>query len=175
MEPVKPESAPQPKPSTGAKSLEVGDVVTFTGSTHYTSANAAAGKECKPGKATVTAKALGKKHPYHLKRTGSAGPYGWVDAADIAELSTPTLPQVPAVPEEVCNVELHVLRNGNKCASVKALQALLIAYGHSCGSKGADGDFGDATESAVRAYQKAKGLTVDGVVGAKTWSKLLGR
>lgn len=32
-----------------------------------------------------------------------------------------------------------------------------------------DGVFGKATESAVKAYQKRKGLSADGIVGAKTW------
>lgn len=37
----------------------------------------------------------------------------------------------------------------------------------------ADGDFGPATEAAVRAYQKrTKGLTVDGEVGPKTWARM---
>ena len=80
----------------------------------------------------------------------------------------------PAEKEEVCNVELKVLRKGAKGSEVKALQTLLIGYGFSCGSYGADGSFGSATDSAVRAYQKAKGLDVDGVVGPATWKSLLG-
>ncbi|WP_170144561.1 peptidoglycan recognition protein family protein [Citricoccus muralis] len=35
-----------------------------------------------------------------------------------------------------------------------------------------DGHFGDQTEAAVSAYQKARGLTVDGVAGGKTWAAL---
>lgn len=35
-----------------------------------------------------------------------------------------------------------------------------------------DGIFGAYTESAVRAFQEAKGLTVDGVIGPETWSAL---
>ena len=69
---------------------------------------------------------------------------------------------------------LPVLKKGSKGASVKALQILLIGNGISCGSYGADGDFGSATDEAVRAYQKANGLAVDGIVGVNTWSKLLG-
>ena len=37
-----------------------------------------------------------------------------------------------------------------------------------------DGIFGTKTVAAVRQFQQAKGLTVDGVVGKKTWEKLLG-
>lgn len=36
----------------------------------------------------------------------------------------------------------------------------------------ADGIFGPLTEEAVKEFQKRAGLTVDGVVGAKTWAAL---
>ena len=75
---------------------------------------------------------------------------------------------------EVCTVEVKVLRKGAKGDNIKALQILLIGRGYSCGSYGADGDFGSATDKAVRAFQKDKGLSVDGVCGPKTWNKLLG-
>lgn len=72
------------------------------------------------------------------------------------------------------DVKLSVLKKGAKGDEVKALQVLLIGYGYSCGSSGADGSFGPATDKALRAYQKAEGLSVDGACGPKTWSKLLG-
>ena len=78
------------------------------------------------------------------------------------------------IEEEVYNVNLKVLRKGSEGADVKALQTLLIGYGYSCGSYGADGDFGSATDKAVKAYQKANGLDVDGIVGPASWGKLLG-
>lgn len=76
--------------------------------------------------------------------------------------------------EEVCIVNVKQLSKGSKGNAVKALQTLLIGYGYSCGKSGVDGSFGGDTLSAVKKYQKAKGLTVDGVVGAKTWGALLG-
>lgn len=54
--------------------------VFFAGNTHYSSANATAGKPCAAGKAIITRILPGAKHPYHLVRTGKVGPYGWVDA-----------------------------------------------------------------------------------------------
>lgn len=66
------------------------------------------------------------------------------------------------------------LRKGSKGASVKAMQLLLIGYGYPCGSTGADGDFGSNTDKALRAYQAAVGLAVDGICGENTWGKLLG-
>lgn len=71
-------------------------------------------------------------------------------------------------------MEVNVLKKGAKGDQVKAMQLLLIGNGCSCGSKGADGSFGSATDSAVRAFQKKKGLSVDGSCGPKTWAKLLG-
>ena len=80
--------------STGSTEtgLKVGDVVNFNGTQHYTSAAAKDAKTCKPGKATVTAIAAGKAHPYHLKAISGGGStvYGWVNAADISTGSTGT-------------------------------------------------------------------------------------
>ena len=72
--------------------LKVGDVVDFKGTQHYTSAAAKEAKTCKPGKATITAVAAGKAHPYHLKAISGGGStvYGWVNAADISTGSTGT-------------------------------------------------------------------------------------
>lgn len=76
------------------------------------------------------------------------------------------------------NIELTVLRKGSEGEEVKTLQRLLLALGYemksASGKKyGADGDFGGATEAAVKAFQRAKGLEDDGIVGKNTWNKLL--
>ena len=76
--------------------------------------------------------------------------------------------------KEVCQVEVKVLKKGAKGDAVKAMQLLLAGNGFSCGKKGADGSFGGDTDRALRAYQKARGLTVDGSCGGKTWASLLG-
>ena len=66
------------------------------------------------------------------------------------------------------------LRDTCKGDAVKAMQAMLICRGYSCGSCGADGDFGRGTEQAVRSFQRAKGLTVDGLAGKNTADELFG-
>lgn len=68
-------------------------------------------------------------------------------------------------------IELSVLKRGSKGDSVEALQILLNGYGFNCGK--VDGSFGQDTEKAVIAFQKAKGLAKDGVVGPATWAALL--
>lgn len=73
--------------------------------------------------------------------------------------------------EKKVNVEIKVLKKGAKGDTVRALQALLVGYGHQID---VDGSFGGKTDTAVRAYQKANDLSVDGSVGRKTWNKLLG-
>lgn len=56
-----------------------------------------------------------------------------------------------------------VYKNGSSGAEVKKIQQRLADLGY---YKGAiDGNFGDATEEAYKAFQKAAGLTVDGIAG----------
>lgn len=65
------------------------------------------------------------------------------------------------------------LRKGDKGKDVANLQKLLMKAGYALPKYGADGDFGDECLNAVKAFQKDKKLTVDGIVGAKTWAALL--
>ena len=90
------------------------------------------------------------------------------------ETTTVKMESTSTVKEKTCTVALKTLREGSENANVKALQQLLIANDYSCGKCGADGEFGADTLTAVKKYQKANGLIVDGVVGTATWSKLLG-
>lgn len=62
----------------------------------------------------------------------------------------------------------RTLRNGSEGEDVKAMQTNLIRLGYDCGKWGADGDFGDATEQALKKFQEEHGLTADGVYGEKT-------
>lgn len=66
-----------------------------------------------------------------------------------------------------------ILKLGDTGTYVKKAQQLLIAKGHSCGVFGADGVFGSEMLSAVKEFQSANGLEVDGEIGPITWAKLL--
>jgi putative chitinase len=61
-------------------------------------------------------------------------------------------------------------RGSNDFARVEQLQRALAASGHYALT--IDADFGPGTEGAVKTFQRARGLTVDGIVGAKTWECL---
>lgn len=64
----------------------------------------------------------------------------------------------------------ELLRYGSRGESVRQVQSRLNGLGYWCGT--ADGIFGVNTRSAVRRFQSAKGLSVDGIVGPKTYSAL---
>ena len=62
-----------------------------------------------------------------------------------------------------------VTQQGDSGAKVRAVQSQLNESGYGLT---VDGSFGPATYSAVRSFQSAKGLGVDGVVGDNTWNKM---
>jgi peptidoglycan hydrolase-like protein with peptidoglycan-binding domain len=65
-----------------------------------------------------------------------------------------------------------LLRKGDQGHPVDTLEHLLRHHGHRLG---VDGRFGPETDAAVRAFQQAKSLVVDGIVGPRTWSALVVR
>ena len=97
---------------------------------------------------------------------------GYIAPKYDAEPATNTKPA--ASNASTVKVDLDQLKKGAKGEQVKALQRMLYAMGYELGNNNPiDGNFGPKTDTAVRAYQKKKSLTVDGIVGAKTWNKLL--
>lgn len=75
------------------------------------------------------------------------------------------------------DVKLPLLKNGTKCPEVGTVQTLLNALGY-VGKNGkrltVDHSYGNNTEYAVKAFQKAHNITPDGMVGAKTYPALFG-
>nr|WP_237557957.1 serine/threonine-protein kinase [Streptomyces sp. SID5470] len=61
---------------------------------------------------------------------------------------------------------------GDKGQRVVQVQCMLTKRGYSVGGSGVDGEFGRDTQSAVKQFQSAKGLEVDGQVGPNTWAAL---
>jgi N-acetyl-anhydromuramyl-L-alanine amidase AmpD len=64
---------------------------------------------------------------------------------------------------------MKTIKLGDKGDQVTTLQKMLNKFGYGLLE---DGDFGKKTDTAVKAFQKSKGLISDGVVGEKTWNAL---
>lgn len=72
---------------------------------------------------------------------------------------------------------LPTLRRGAEGEWVEKLQSLLLGAGYGAffeaeSKNPVDGIFGAKTEAAVKAFQRDHGLTIDGIVGPKTWAEL---
>lgn len=91
----------------------------------------------------------------------------------IRGFGVPAYDTAPKKREEF-EMKVKLLKPGCKGEDVRAVQILLMGRGYSCGNGGADGVFGNDTHSAVCAYQRAKTLEVDGIVGEQTLARLLG-
>ena len=83
---------------------------------------------------------------------------------------TGTAPEPAPEPEPA---KKPTVRRGNRNVYVKEMQTDLTKLGYSLGICGIDGDFGPATEKAVKEFQRDHGLTQDGVCGEKTWKALI--
>jgi len=91
----------------------------------------------------------------------------WGELKDV-EFSDSPAPK----PEPEPSADRPTIRKGDKGVYVTLAQTELKNKGYDLGKWGVDGDFGSATESAVKAFQKDCGLTPDGIVGKKTWEAL---
>ncbi len=64
-----------------------------------------------------------------------------------------------------------ILKTGDRGESVSELQAMLKLLGFYNGA--VDGAYQEGTATAVSAFQRAAGLTADGIAGTATWNRLL--
>lgn len=80
----------------------------------------------------------------------------------------PQLMQAPPTPGNPPN--RPTIRRGSQGSAVRCLQKLINAWGGA--TLRIDGDFGAASDIAVRRFQTQLGLVVDGVVGPQTWTAL---
>ncbi len=98
-----------------------------------------------------------------LTADGVAGPNTWRALAAAANGSSSPSPAPKPAGEPTLSI-------GATGGAVKSLQSLLARDGFSPGA--ADGVFGRNTLNAVDAFQRSRGLSVDGVVGSRTWAAL---
>lgn len=117
-----PKASETPKPVTPALKYKVGDIVRFSGGTHYTSASAESGSAVKASKAKVTAISASGQHPYHCRAVNDAGAfvsgvYGWVDASTLSDVKTETV-VTPTTP--VSNDEIYVVKSGDTLSGIAA-------------------------------------------------------
>ncbi len=73
---------------------------------------------------------------------------------------------------EACYDNERVLQRGDRGSSVRKVQHALIILGFPVPEVGANGIFGGETDLAVRSYQEARGLEVDGIIGPETIGSL---
>ena len=116
--------------------------------------------------------------PGETPGAGQGGQQGWGNWAGQSGEPTPSpvatiVPTYAATPAPSPSPAptSAALRNGSQGAAVETVQQRLKTLGYLTGS--VDGTFGNGTEKAVREFQSINGLTVDGVVGARTMEKLM--
>ena len=110
-----------------------------------------------------------------LEADGVAGKATYEKLFDVTTLKkdqTPTPPpEITPVPGEEesgipSEASYETLRKGTMSADVATMQQKLIDLGYLTGEP--DGNYGTATEKAVRAFQKTNDLGVDGTAGTQT-------
>ncbi|WP_354004546.1 peptidoglycan recognition protein family protein [Alkalihalophilus pseudofirmus] len=115
-----------------------------------------------------------KKHQdwngkYCPHRTLSEGNWNYVVRRveeELNKLKNGVSSSSPAKPSNSQPAQSTVIKNGDRGDAVKSLQERLNSIGYDCGI--ADGIFGNATDTAVKHFQRDKGLIVDGIVGQNT-------
>ena len=119
----------------------------------------------------------------YSRSSGSIAGYGhpWYDESipDHAEREPSPAPASETPAAQTVLVRVPFLKRGAVGTAVESAQVLLIHRGYNCGGRTflgretPDGDFGPATEKAVRDFQTKAALDIDGIVGPLTWQALL--
>lgn len=97
----------------------------------------------------------------HMNEIAESAAKGLCEYFGIPYVAPAAMPSTPVV-------TTTILRKGSTGSEVKSLQKKLLQIGYYLGSYGADGDYGDATVTAVRKFQKDNSLVVDGEAGPNT-------
>jgi N-acetylmuramoyl-L-alanine amidase len=98
--------------------------------------------------------------------------FGDIAAKVNALLVGSTVEQVIPAVSVVVTTYQPVLRKGSYGTYTKKLQDRLLELGYPLGKYGADSSFGNDTLNAVKLFQRANNLDVDGIVGSATWAAL---
>ena len=99
----------------------------------------------------------------------TASKWTWWAEMKYVDYAGTTTPEKPSSSSGI-SVTYPTVRQGSRGEIVTQLQTFLAKTGSSLQI---DGIFGSGTRSAVQAFQRKYGLDVDGIVGPKTWTKLL--
>ena len=110
----------------------------------------------------------GAATPFVSGVTATPGPNGYVILPTGTPMPQTNTPRPTATPTATPTV----LRFGSQGKAVRELQTTLKKLGYYTGL--VDGDFGESTKRAVTQFQRANGLTADGVAGARTLELLNG-
>lgn len=68
---------------------------------------------------------------------------------------------------------MRIIRSGDGGDAVRDVQRRLLALGHRIDADELSGRFGPSTDEAVRAFQRARGLPADGMIGPDTWGRIV--
>ncbi len=104
--------------------------------------------------------------PYHT----ATGYYGEITKNAVKEFQESRNLKVDGIAGPNTNSKIKVLRYGDIGKQVIHIQSQLEKTGYH--TSGLDGVYGSGTKSSVKSFQKAKGLTVDGIAGPSTRSAL---
>lgn len=107
-----------------------------------------------------------------IQSGGYGGKGVWEGTLDIRRWSHWAIPKGLEFERSELIEMTTILRRGSVGQAVREMQQALIEKGFDLGTFGADGKFGQKTETAVMAYQRLNGLTVNGTWGEPEKAKL---